>query len=91
MIDKLDLKVISAWGKAPGLLGPAVEKAVRASKFKMGCAGKTVSVSYWYELKGDATATPKTTRKDAGSAMFLDSPPQLSGGANPAARPPAGR
>ena len=86
-IDKLEVKVISAWGTAPGLLGPPVEKVVRASKFKPECAGKTVAVSYWFALKGEATATPKTTvRRETSSVMYIESPPQL-GPANSPARP----
>src|SRR5262245_29627203 len=36
-ISNLDLKVISAWGTAPALLGPPVDKVVRAAKFKATC------------------------------------------------------
>jgi len=77
-IDTLDLKVISAWGTAPGILGPPVEKLVRASKFKTSCGGKTVAVAYVFTISGEPTATPKPTRKDAGHAMYLASPPQSS-------------
>src|SRR5271165_1415949 len=65
-VDKIDTQITSAWtspdnpGKnAAKVLTPAVEKAVRASKFKSTCAGKTVDVVYRYELHGEAIASPK--------------------------------
>src|SRR5580658_2245159 len=57
--DKIDSQVASAWGDGPKLLTPVVEKAVRASKFKPECGGKTVAVVYRYDLHGEATASPK--------------------------------
>jgi len=82
-IDKLDLKVISAWGTAPALLGPPVEKVVRASKFKTGCGGKTVAVAYVFGISGEATATPKPARKDSAHVMYIESQPQLPTAAAP--------
>jgi len=82
-IDKLDLKVVSAWGTAPALLGPPVEKVVRASKFKAACGGKTVAVAYVFEISGDATATPKPTRKESARVMYIESQPQISTPAAP--------
>ena len=82
-IDKLDLKVVSAWGTAPALLGPPVEKVVRASKFKAGCGGKTVAVAYVFGISGEATATPKPTRKDSAHVMYIESQPQFPTAAAP--------
>ena len=84
-IDKLDLKVISAWGTAPALLGPPVEKVVRASKFKTSCGGKTVAVAYVFGISGEATATPKPTRRDSGHVMYIESQPQTATAPAPAA------
>ncbi len=86
--DKVDADVVSAWGTAPTLLKPAVEKAVRASKFKNECAGKTVAVVYRYELHGNATASPKpTTRTEKPNIMFIESQPQTKAAASsPAAK-----
>jgi hypothetical protein len=54
-----------------------VEKAVRASKFKPECAGKTVAVVYRYQLHGDAAANPKpTTRTELSNIMFIESQPE---------------
>src|SRR5580658_234308 len=45
---KIDTQVISAWPTASKILVPAVEKAVRASKLKQECAGKSVAVAFRY-------------------------------------------
>ena len=75
-IDKIDTQVTSAWGTAKMLLTPAVEKAVRASKFKTDCAGKTVDVVYRYELHGEAMANPKpTNRMDTPNILYIESQP----------------
>jgi hypothetical protein len=75
--DKIDTQVASSWGDGPKLLTPAVEKAVRASKFKPECAGKTVAVVFRYELHGQATASPKaTTRTELSNIMFIESQPE---------------
>lgn len=75
--DKIDTQVASAWTDGAKLLTPAVEKAVRASKFKPECAGKTVAVVYRYQLHGDATANPKpTTRTELSNIMFIESQPE---------------
>lgn len=82
-IDKLDLKVVSGWGTAPSLLGPPVEKVVRASKFKTSCGGKTVAVAYVFGISGEATAAPKPTRKDSDRVMYIESQPQSTTTAAP--------
>ena len=82
-IDQLDLKVISARGTAPSLLGLPVEKVVRASKFKTACGGKTVAVAYVFSISGEAIATPKPTRKDSAHVMTLESQLQSSTAAPP--------
>jgi outer membrane biosynthesis protein TonB len=74
--DKVDTQVASAWGEGQKLLTPAVEKAVRASKFKTQCAGKTVAVVYRYQLLGEATANPKPTTRTELNIMFIESQPQ---------------
>ena len=83
-IGNLDLKVISAWGPAPGILGPPVEKVVRASKFKASCNGKTVAVAYVFGISGEAVPAPKPTRKDSAHVMYIDSQPQSATAGAPA-------
>ncbi len=74
--DKVDTQVVSAWGEGPKLLTPPVEKALKASKFKSSCAGKTVSVVFRYELHGEPVSNPKvTTRTDAPNIMYIESQP----------------
>jgi hypothetical protein len=75
--DKVETKVTSAWESGPKLFAPAVEKVVRASKFKAECAGKTVAVVYRYDLQGEATATPKATAKTEARVMYIESQPEL--------------
>jgi hypothetical protein len=77
-VDKIDTQVTSAWNTAKTLLTPPVEKAVRASKFKTDCAGKTVDVVYRYELHGDPIANPKpTNRMDPPNIMYIESAPAI--------------
>jgi hypothetical protein len=83
--DKIDTEVASAWGDGPKLLTPAVEKAVRASKFKPECAGKTVAVVYRYELHGEPTANAKPAARTEGNIMFIDSQPETAAPARSAA------
>ena len=78
-VDKIGSQVTSAWGTASKLLTPAVEKAVRASKFKQECAGKTVDVVYRYELHGEPTANPKVTnRMEPPNIMYIESQPETA-------------
>ena len=78
-VDKIGTQVTSAWGTASKLLTPAVEKAVRASKFKMDCAGKTVDVVYRYELHGEPTASAKVTnRMEQPNIMYIESQPETA-------------
>jgi hypothetical protein len=74
--DKIETQVASAWGDGPKLLTPAVEKAVRASKFKPECGGKTVAVVYRYELHGEATASPQAAARTESNIMYIESQPQ---------------
>jgi hypothetical protein len=74
--DKIDSQVASAWQDGPKLLTPAVEKAIRASKFKPECAGKTVAVVYRYDLLGEATAKPAVKTRTEGNILFIDSQPE---------------
>ena len=85
-VDKIDNQVASAWADGPKLLTPAVEKAVRASTFKMECAGKKVAVVYRYSLHGDAIASPKpTTRRELANIMYIESQPETKAPATAAA------
>jgi hypothetical protein len=88
-VDKIDTQVASAWGDGPKLLTPAVEKAVRASKFKPECSGKTVAVVYRYALHGDSIASAKpTTKMELSNIMDIESQPQSAAAAKsgPAAK-----
>jgi hypothetical protein len=80
--DKIETKVTSAWANGPKLFTPAVEKIVRAAKFKSECAGKTVGVVYRYDLEGEPTAAPKVTAKTEARVMYIESRPELMGPAN---------
>ncbi len=83
-VDKFETQVASSWGDGPKLLIPPVEKAVRASKFKAECAGKTVAVVYRYELHGDAMANPKPATRTEFNILFIESQPETAA-AKPAA------
>lgn len=76
--DKIESKVVSAWDSASKILTPAVEKVIRASKFKPECAGKTVAVVYRYEIYGDPEASPKATERREGNAIYIASAPELA-------------
>ncbi len=80
-VDKIDTQITSAWGTAAKLLTPAVEKAVRASKFKATCASKTVDVVFRYELHGEAIAGPKATVRTESNVMYIESQPAKSAAA----------
>jgi hypothetical protein len=74
---KFDAQVTSAWPAASKLLVPAVEKAVRASKLKQECAGKSVEVAFRYQISGNPVANPATTTRTESRLMFLESQPEL--------------
>jgi len=75
-VDKVDSQVVSAWSEGPKLLTPPVEKAIRAAKIKPECAGKTVSLVFRYQLRGEATTEPKvTSRNEAPNIMYIESQP----------------
>jgi len=75
--DKITTQVVSAYGDGPKLLTPAAEKALKESKFKTSCAGKTVSVVFRYELHGEPTATPKvTSRNEPPNIVYIESQPE---------------
>jgi hypothetical protein len=80
--DKIETKVTSAWENGPKLFTPAVEKVVRAAKFKPECTGKTVGVVYRYDIEGDAVAAPKATEKTEARVMYIESQPELKAGGN---------
>jgi hypothetical protein len=73
---RIDTQVVSAYSQGPKLLTPAVEKALKESKFKPDCTGKTVAVVFRYELHGNATAHPKvTSRTDTPDIVYIESQP----------------
>lgn len=75
-IDKVETEVVSAWGQAPKMLTPPVEKAIHAAKVKSECTGKKVWVVFRYNLHGDAVPNPKvTTRTDGPNVMWIESQP----------------
>jgi hypothetical protein len=80
--DKIETKVTSAWANGPKLFAPAVEKTVRAAKFKSECAGKPVGVVYRYDLHGEPVAAPKVTEKTEARVMYIESQPELMAAAN---------
>ena len=76
--DKIHSEVSSAWAAGEKLLVPPVEKAVRDSKFKSSCAGKSVAVVYRYDLAGDPVANPKVTTRSDERIMYIDSAPEMA-------------
>jgi hypothetical protein len=74
--DKIDFDVASSWQNGKMLLTPPVEKALRESKYKTDCAGKTVAVVYRYSLYGEPIAMPKVTTRTEGNIVFLESQPE---------------
>lgn len=74
--DKIDTQVASSWQDGPKLLVPPVEKALRASKYKSDCAGKTVAVVYRYSLYGEPVAAPKVATRTEGNIVFIESQPE---------------
>lgn len=76
--NNIKTEVTSAWANGEKFLVPAVEKAVRESKLKASCAGKSVAVVYRYELEGDAVAAPKPTTKQDARILYIDSAPALA-------------
>ena len=77
-VDKVDTQVVSAFSEGARLLAPAVEKAVRASKFKSECAGKTVFVAFRYQEAGAAVPDPKvTSSKEPPNVVWIESQPPL--------------
>jgi hypothetical protein len=85
--DKIETKVSSAWESGPKLFTPAVEKIVRAAKFKPECAGKTVAVVYRYDLEGEAVANPKATQRTEARVMYIESQPALMAAAKKSGAP----
>jgi len=77
--EMITTQVVSAYGDGPKLLTPASEKALKDTKFKTSCAGKTVSVVFRYELHGEPTANPKvTTRNETPDIVYIESQPELA-------------
>jgi hypothetical protein len=76
MVDKVDTQVVSAYSAGTNELAPAVEKAVRASKFKSSCAGKNVFVAFRYEMDGQAVPNPHVmAKKDPPNVVWIESRP----------------
>jgi len=80
--EKIDVDVVSSWSKGRELLDPAVEKAIRAAKFKPECDGKTVRAVFQYKFHGEATPQPKIETDDAGPNLMV-----ISSEPNPVPRP----
>ncbi|GEM_PF-2426802 len=81
--EKIDTQVVSAYGEGPNLLTPPAEKALKESKFKTSCAGKTVSVVFRYELHGQETANPKvTSRRENPDILYIESQPEATASAS---------
>jgi len=80
--DKIETKITSAWENGPKIFTPAVEKVIRAAKFKPECAGKTVGVVYRYDLEGEAVAAPKAMEKTEARVMYIESQPELKAAGN---------
>lgn len=81
--EKINSDFVSARSDGGKLLTPAVEKAIRAAKFKPECDGKTVWAVFRYEFQGEATPQPKITATDEGPhLLIIESEP------NPFVRPP---
>ena len=74
---KIDTKVASAWPTASKILVPPVETAVRASKLKQECAGKSVELAFRFEIGGNPIANPATTTRTESRMMVLESQPEL--------------
>jgi hypothetical protein len=76
---KIDTQVVSAWGQGAALLTPPVEKALKESKFKSDCAGKTVAVVFRYQLHGEPKPSPKVTnRTEPPNLVWIESEPEGS-------------
>ncbi len=81
-IGKIDTRVVSAYSDGERLLVPAVEKALRSSSFKPDCAGKTVYVTFRYQIDGAAVANPQPeSRKEPPNVVWVESQPPLMTGA----------
>ena len=76
--SKIDTRVVSAYSDGEKLLVPAVEKALRSSTFKPDCAGKTVYVTFRYQIDGAAVANPQAeSRKEPPNVVWIESQPPL--------------
>ena len=78
--DKIHSEISTAWTAGEKLLVPAVEKAVRASKFKSSNAlkqerGGGVSLQ---PHRRHAVAHPDVTTKSDARIMYIDSAPELA-------------
>jgi hypothetical protein len=85
---KVDTQVTSAWPTASKILVPPVEKAVRASKLKQDCAGKSVEVAFRFEIGGNPIANPVPVTRTESRMMVLESQPEL---VTAAKKPPAAK
>lgn len=72
-VEKVDTETASAWQQGSKMLQPAVEKAVRASKFKSDCAGKTVDLVFRYHIWGDGPNSKVTTKTEPPNIVDVDS------------------
>lgn len=63
-VGSVETETASAWAQGSKLLPPAVEKAVRASKFKSDCGGKTVDLVFRYHIWADGANSKVTTKTE---------------------------
>ena len=71
MAGKIDTQVASAWKDGSKLLVPPVETALKSTKFKPDCAGKTVRAVFRYQYEGLATPQPKITSEKSGDYLVM--------------------
>lgn len=72
-VGKVDTETASAWAQGSKLLPPAVEKAVRGSKFKSNCAGKTVDLVFRYHIWADGPNSKVTMKTEPPDVVDVDS------------------
>ncbi len=74
--EKIDTQVVSMWPEGAKLLTPAVEQALRASKVKPECAGKTVRAVIRYQYEGENPPDPsEKPDTDGGYLIRISSSP----------------
>lgn len=67
--EKIDTQTVSAWRDGEKLLTPAVEQALRASKVKPECVGKTVRAVFRYQYEGEIAPDPNAKPETDGNYL----------------------